>query len=228
MRFESESEMKSVAKDSLGNVFDQNALEVVPEFDYGPGRTDLVLVNVSDAYWGRRIDRLKLTEPIRKKTHLQTFLQLHGRGEITEEYFDEIGALSQRHKRNALNWLVSSGFVDRNGNKIKTANNLRKHITTAIGVELKLRKWKDALKQAHRGRSFADYRYVALDEDHIEAALENLNMFRESNVGLISINEDGGCTKHFEPNRINPYSNLNRWKLNEVSLQKRLTSCNQD
>lgn len=224
MHFESESAMKDTAVESLKQIVKGNAFEVVPEFDYGPGRTDLVFVNVSDKYWQRRVDRLNLGTPIKKKTHLQTFLQLQGRGEITKEYFYQVGALRRRHKRESLDWLTTNGFVQKEGEKIKTADNLRRHITTAVGVELKLRKWKDALHQAHRGRAFADYRYVALDQDHVEAAINNLHMFKEKNVGLLSIDRDGTCEKHYEPSRDEPFSKLNRWKLNEVNLSRRISS----
>lgn len=228
MLFESESEMKDIAEEALKREFTGNAFEVVPEFDYGLGRTDLVFVNVSGKYWERRIEKLNLSTPIQQKSHLQTFLQLHGRNEITKDYFYEVGALPRREKREALNWLSTHGFVQEHDGKIRTADNLRRHVTTAIGVELKLRKWKRALQQAHRGRGFADYRYVVLDQDHVSAALDNIQLFEEKNVGLISIDPEGNCEKHFTPSRGDPFSALNRWKLNESNLTRRITSVSSD
>jgi hypothetical protein len=222
MEFGSESEMKDVAIGSLNDEFQQNAIEVVPEFDYGPGRTDLVFVNLSNKYWERRIDKLGLSTPIQKKTYLQAFLQLHGRGPITEEYYYSIGAMRDRPKREALNWLKSNGFIEEQDGKIRSTRKLRPHVTTSIAVELKLRKWKDALKQAHRGRAFADYKYVALDKDHVQPAIENIDLFKEKEVGLMSIDSEGNCTKHYSPSRGNPYSHLNRWKLNEITVSKRV------
>lgn len=222
MGFETESEMKEVASGCLSKILPYNGIRIFDEFDYGLGRTDLVFVNISDEYWSRRVDRLDLPTPITDRNHLITFLQLHGRGEITEDYFHELGALDRKQKGNSLDWLRSNGFVQGADGKIRTTPDLRRHITTTVAVELKLRKWKKALMQASRGRSFADYKYVVVDSDHVAPALENIGKFETNNVGLIGIDETGSCTIHYEPARGNPHSDLYRWKLNEKSIECRL------
>lgn len=222
MTFQSENQMKNLAVKELPAQLRNNAVQVIPEFDYGNGRTDLVLVDISEKYWETRTQRLNLDEPIQDKNHLISFLHLHGRSPVTEEYFYEIGAMKRRYKRQALNWLKEHGFVEPTSkNKITTATNFRRHITTTIAVELKLRKWKDALRQAKRGGSFADYKYVAIDSDHLDPALQRRNQFEQLNVGLLSIDEDGTVRKHIEPERVNPHNELYKWKLNEASVLKR-------
>jgi hypothetical protein len=219
MPFSTENEMKSVAADTLPNSFGLQEEHIVSEFDYGKGRTDLVMVDISDDYWEHRTERLDLPFPISKKQHLISFLEIHGRGPVTEQFFIEKGAQPNHKKQESLRWMRDHHFIrTNNSGKIRTASNLRRHVTTTIAVELKLKKWKKALHQASMGRSFAEYRYVAIDEDHISRALENLEKFKRDNVGLISIDSTGESTTHWNPSRGTPYSNLYKWKINEASL----------
>lgn len=221
MNFTTESEMKEVAIESLPNCFGIRESNVISEFDYGKGRTDLVLVNISDNYWSHRKDRLDLSEPIRNEQHLIAFLRLHGRGPITEEFFLEDGAQPRYKKQEALSWLREHEFLQEvDSGKIRTARNLRRHVTTTLAVELKLKKWKDALQQASMGRSFAEYQYVAIDEDHLTPAYEHIDLFKSNNVGLITINEGGETTVHWTPNRGDPYSDLYQWKVNEMTVEE--------
>jgi len=219
MVFSTEKEMKQVAKECLPNCFGIHKNHIVPEFDYGKGRTDLVLLNISDDYWQHRTERLDLPVPISKEQHLISFLHLHGRSPVTEEYFIDSGAQPNRKKRESLTWLRDNEFIHTtNSGKICTANNLRRHVTTTIAVELKLDKWKRALEQASMGRSFAEYRYVAVDESHAGRAKANMEKFKENNIGLMSIDTDGNVTIHWTPCRGAPYSSLYKWKINEASL----------
>lgn len=218
--FESEKSMKEPAVELIPDTLGKEEYEVLTEFDYGPGRADLVFVNVSEPYWERRVNQLELDTPIQSKNALVSFLQLHSRtGPVTEDYFYELGALRRRYKRESLDWLKENGFVEETDRgKIRTTRDLRRHVTTTVAVELKRRKWQKAIKQAARGRSFADYKYVALSHNNIQPALDNIGNFRNQNIGLLSIDRDGDCHIHFEPERGEPHSELCRWKINEVTL----------
>jgi len=217
--FDSEIEMKEVATESLPNSFGIQKANTIAEFDYGKGRTDLVFIDVSKSYWEHRKDQLDLPVPINNKHHLLSFLDLHGKDPVTKEYFLESGAQPEYKKQDALEWLVKNQFIKKtDSGKLRTAKNLRRHVTTTIAVELKLSKWKKALHQASRGRAFAEYKYVALDEDHISRAHKNIDKFKSNNVGLLSINKDGDVTVYWTPERNQPYSELYRWKLNELSI----------
>jgi len=219
MGFDTEAELRETARPFLKKEFGTENTRIVPEFSYSAGRTDIVLTSVSDKYLRRRTEELGIDIPITEKSHLKTFLQLHNRGEITKKYFYELGAASRRSKRESLNWLLDRGFVvETDDDKIKTAPYLRRHITQTFAVELKLSKWRTALKQAVRGKSFAEFRYVVLDADHVDAALDNKQMFRERSVGLLSVDTQGNCVEHVAANRVDPFSPLHSWLLNEATL----------
>ncbi|SEW10407.1 hypothetical protein [Halobacterium jilantaiense] len=219
MGFESEAKLRETAQPILKEEFGTDNTEIVPEFSYSAGRTDLVLTSVSDKYLRRRTEELGIDIPITDKNHLKTFLQLHNRGEITKDYFYELGAADRRSKRKSLNWLIGRNFVVETGDgKVKTTPYLRQHITQTFAVELKLSKWRKALKQAVGGKSFAEFRYVLLDADHIGPALNNREMFEDRNVGLLSVDKQGNYVEHVSATRVDPFSPLNTWMLNETTL----------
>lgn len=74
----------------------------------------------------------------------------------------------------------------------------------SISFEMKLRNWKRALNQAYRYKSFSEYAYVVMDDKFVEPALRNLDKFKKSNVGLVSIN-NGRVSRHFIPVKDEPY-----------------------
>lgn len=220
MGFNSESALKETAAPVLKRELARDDAEVVEEFSYSAGRTDLVFTYKSDAYLRRRIEELGVGIPITDKSHLKAFLRLHKRGEITENYFCQLGANSRRESEKALEWLHHNGFAERTADgKVRTVPYLRRHITTAIAVELKLAKWRNAFRQALRGRSFSEYQYVVLDADHVSPALDNIEMFERQGIGLVSIDTGGTFVKHHSPNKQRPFSKLNTWKLNEKTLR---------
>lgn len=217
--FETEDELREVARPVLEQEFGTDKTRVVPEFSYSAGRTDLVLTSVSDKYLRHRTQELGIGIPITEKDYLKTFLQLHNRGEITREYLYELGAADKSSKEEALDWLIEGNFVvETDSGKVRTAPYLRRHITQTFAVELKLSNWRTALKQAVRGKSFAEFRYVVLDADRVDSALRNKRDFRERNVGLLSVDARGNCVEHVKAEKVNPFSPLHSWLLNEATL----------
>lgn len=221
MGFDSESALKETAAPVLKRRLTRDDAEVVEEFSYSAGRTDLVFTYKSDAYLRRRVDELGVGIPITDKSRLKAFLRLHKRGEITVGYFCQLGANSWGESEEALEWLLNNGFAERTaGGKVQTVPYLRRHITTAIAVELKLDKWRDAFKQALRGRSFSEYQYVVLDAAHVSPALDNMEKFERHGIGLASIDVDSTFVEHHSSDKQRPFSELNTWRLNEKTLRE--------
>lgn len=88
----------------------------------------------------------------------------------------------------------------------------------SIAFEMKLSKWKRALAQAYRYRAFANISYVMIDDHHINPAKKNIEMFIRSNVGLLSIDDNGVVKIHFEPTHTSPYSEILYEKFNKRIL----------
>lgn len=219
MAFDTESDMRDVAQDTLREAFNEPDAKIFEEFAYGSGRADYVLTRVSDSYLSRRIDELGIKTPINSDRILQAFLLLHNRETISKDYYYEMGALDRQSKRKALNWLINHGFAKEiDDTHIRTAPHLRRHVTTAYSIELKLSKWKKALRQAFRGKGFSDYQCVVIDAEYVGRALENRRRFEEHGIGLMSLAEDGEYEIHLPPERNNPYSLINKWRLNERTI----------
>lgn len=68
-----------------------------------------------------------------------------------------------------------------------------------ITIEVKLKNWKRALQQAYKYRSFSDIAFICMDAKNINPALANIELFKKSNIGLISINEKNEVKIHYEP-----------------------------
>lgn len=217
MGFDTETVMGNQATESLRNTLGNCPTEVFTEFSYGAGQTDVVIANISNTYLQRRINELNLGRPI-DPAYLQAFVILHRREQITRTYFEQLYS-GKRSTDAVLRWLHDHGFIKRTDDgKIRTTPNLRRHVTTSYAVELKLSKWQQALKQAYRAKSYADYQYIALDASHVEPGLENREQFEKYGVGIISIEESGECTVHYRPERTGPSTPLTVWKLNEQTL----------
>jgi hypothetical protein len=72
--------------------------------------------------------------------------------------------------------------------------------------ELKLTNWRRALRQAFRYRTFANQSYVVLDEATCSPAVENVEVFRQYNIGLASFDADGCFRIHHRPSPNSAFS----------------------
>jgi hypothetical protein len=72
-----------------------------------------------------------------------------------------------------------------------------------VAIEAKLTRWRDALHQATRNRSFAETSYVLLPTAAAKVAEKYLAEFRVRNVGLCSLSPCG-LDVIFEPRRETP------------------------
>ncbi len=79
-------------------------------------------------------------------------------------------------------------------------------IIRSFAFEMKLSNWKRAITQAYRYRAFANLVYVVIDRYFLKPALENLDDFLRSNIGLISIDQSGILHLHHAPIFEAPYS----------------------
>jgi len=89
-----------------------------------------------------------------------------------------------------------------------------------ITIEVKLKNWKRALQQAYKYRSFSDIAFICMDEKHLSPALANLDLFKKSNVGLISINANNEVKIHYEPTLKMAYVKELREKANNKFIEQ--------
>jgi hypothetical protein len=75
-----------------------------------------------------------------------------------------------------------------------------------ISFELKLINWRKAAKQAFRHKSFAEVVYVVLDRGKSKAAVANLSLFEQYNIGLAVFDNKKNFEIINKPKRTKPYS----------------------
>ncbi|HUM96356.1 MAG TPA: hypothetical protein PK275_00795 [Chitinophagaceae bacterium] len=82
-----------------------------------------------------------------------------------------------------------------------------------VSFELKLKNWKRAAKQAFRYKSFSNVSYVVLGSNYANAALNNLDFFKQYNIGLATFDSENYFEIHFKPEANEPYSENLKQKL---------------
>lgn len=93
------------------------------------------------------------------------------------------GALREGPLERLESWgIIESGA----GGRLAISPAWRRH-TKLLAIEAKLTRWRDALKQAHVYRRYADESYVAIPREHSAIALKNKGLFQEAGVGLILV-----------------------------------------
>lgn len=74
-----------------------------------------------------------------------------------------------------------------------------------ISIEAKLKNWKRALIQAYKYRCFSKKSYVYMDDEYIEAPLENIDEFKKFNIGLAGVSNEK-IKIYYEPEEMEPFS----------------------
>lgn len=74
-----------------------------------------------------------------------------------------------------------------------------------LAFEAKLKRWRDALDQAHRNRCFAHRTYVVVPDAVGERALANETEFRRRNVGLCLVSSACEVLVAIEPDTGEPW-----------------------
>nr|WP_315155068.1 hypothetical protein [uncultured Flavobacterium sp.] len=91
-----------------------------------------------------------------------------------------------------------------------------------IAFELKLKNWKQAIKQAFRYKSFSNLSYVVIPSVSVDSAFKNIELFKKYNIGLAGFNSLREFEILFKPTSEIPYSdNLNNKILESIKLCKK-------
>lgn len=86
-----------------------------------------------------------------------------------------------------------------------------------IAFELKLKNWKQAIKQAFRYKSFSNLSYVVIPSVSVDVAFKNIELFKKYNIGLAGFNSLREFEILFKPTSEIPYSdNLNNKILESI------------
>lgn len=178
---------------------------VVPEYDSNFGIADIVF----GTYSKRSLDTERETI---NPNWVLPLASLKRGCSIELEGFQQTFGLSRSNALKRLNEYKRAGFLEHDGDgTFHVINEYRSVAQTVVAIEAKLRDWRKAISQAQRYSRFSDFVFVLLDASRSKPAVDNLWIFEELNIGLVSIS-DTEMTFHFTPEK-------NRHKKQEYSLR---------
>jgi hypothetical protein len=114
-----------------------------------------------------------------------------------------LGTSETSLRKSTLGPLAEDGLIELAGGRVHSTG-----IWTPLGeaitaVELKLSKWRSALRQADNFGLSADYSWVVLDEERSKSARHNKEIFRALGVGLATADSAGEIRTVVKP-RLRP------------------------
>lgn len=95
-------------------------------------------------------------------------------------------------------------------------------ILKTYAFEMKLSNWQRALVQAYKYQAFVNLSFVIMDKAFVDRALKQIDKFRLSNIGLISVDQKGFFCVHHFPNNEDPYSTVQKNKFEQMIMKNKL------
>lgn len=185
---------------------------LVEEFDSQCGVVDIVMGTYS------RLDQKELSRKSISGNWARPISNFTEDQEIEMNGFMQTFGISKTTARTRFKEYSEAGFIKKVSNgQYKVVKEYKIVTETVISIEAKLRNWKRALQQATRYKRFSNNSYVLLDEKHIGPALKSINIFKERNIGLISMGTEE-YTIHYKPKAIKVPQTHSFYRLNEAAI----------
>jgi len=189
---------------------------VVLEFESGHGIADIVIFGTRELFEQRAVEFAKI--PPR-------YAVIFGRELLPKKFsahqFSELTGTGISASARLLNVLVKQMVLKRleNGG-YESLSRYISPLDSIVSIEAKLRDWRSALRQAYRYREFSNQSWVLMDAARVSPALEQIQLFVRSGVGLASVNTSGKLFIHNEPSVTEPFSESRYWAAS-VQLTRR-------
>lgn len=174
--------------------------EFVEEVAAGQGIVDLLAVQFdAEAVAARRMDDL---DAVIRPLRVRTLDALHSREWVSVDRLASfVGSKPKALKRSTLTPLADAGLVELEGPMTRSTGRWHPLAARLVGVELKLNKWRDAVRQADNAAWCCDHAWVVLDAARAQTALGRLEYFRSFGVGLALLEGSGQLRVVSRPRR---------------------------
>jgi DNA-binding transcriptional ArsR family regulator len=179
---------------------------IMREVDCHRGRADIVCAvmrknNVD--YSTLKHLGLSLSQPAKAKI----FSWLDKSSPRSEEYISKVTGLVEKTIRRHLRDLLDLGLVGHDAiGKWTLGKNFKLPDIEVWAFEVKLHNWKRAFYQALRYRGFSHRITVVMPAENLKMPVKNIELFKEMNVGLMSIDQQGKLEFIKKPLREKPTS----------------------
>ncbi len=172
---------------------------LLEEFDCYNGVVDIVFAVF------RPYARLDKTRPAINHNCLAPLAQLAKNSVIEVSQHAALCYASVTTARKQLEHFVRAGFLERLDKRhYRVSAEYSPVLESTISLEAKLHDWRRALVQAYRYRHFSNYSFVLLPTKTSTGALNNLELFRQHDVGLVTLGTNGLCIHHSPTRRERP------------------------
>lgn len=205
---------------------DNSAYFPIPEFVTPWGIADLVLLNFKLKEINIRFEE-NLTAPIIRRLGALVMSNLkYNRHTSIDKLSIACAKKPSYLKSSVLNFLLDKNYIFEPQKNYYIKNSKYTDITSDItAIEFKKNDYKKAIYQAQRYKLFADKIFVALPEEKINTAFANLDLFRDKEIGLMSVNRNS-AKKVFSAKKNKPLSRATRILCEEKGFQSLLESRN--
>ena len=179
---------------------------LIHEFDSKFGIADLILGTTNKSFANQ------IKRPAININWVYPLDSLEKIGHFSEKDFRDKFSLTAQSAKKRLKEYETAGFLFHNQDDTYFVSQPYQSVTDlVVSIEAKLKDWKRALIQASRYKRFSDYSFVLLDEHFSRPAIENIERFKDTNIGLI-VMSDRKFKILFKPIR-------NERKMREYSLR---------
>ena len=196
-----------------GNVIRRFVL--LEQFDCYNGVADIVL-----AVFRPHIRPYERKQPV-NHNWLLPLIHLPKNEDIDTNKYAEMFGVSTGAARRHLYHFAQAGFLERvddNRCCYRVSKAYTPVLESTISLEAKLHDWKRALAQAYRYRGFSNCAFVLLPAGTASTAMNNLELFRRHDVGLVTVGTDGLRIHHCPEHRNRPM-NAAFLKVNEAACE---------
>jgi hypothetical protein len=190
--FRWEADMTSLVAGQIARLMPRSEIShfVVPEVPAAVGIADLVAVRFDHSALIHRLasDVGPLCSPLRIRV---LDLLRRDRPMRIGTLARKVGSTPHALSRSTLRPLHELGILELTHDAARATGRWRSVAAHVTAVELKLSKWRDALKQADNFALVADRSWVVLDQARARPALAAVEHFRPFGVGLAVLSTDG-------------------------------------
>lgn len=178
--FKLEKDMIPVIEFSFSQLYDD--MKIKREFNSGNGICDLTCAILNNYPPDIKINNFN------EMFYLLNFLNIKGIKVSPSNMISE-NNLDKKTLYNLLSKLLNAGYLKEEENYLIVVRTYKPSVKKVISVEAKLKKWKDGYYQALRYKCFSHKSFLAISNEFVRNV--DVNLFKENNIGLISVFRDG-------------------------------------
>lgn len=198
--FRWESEMTPLVESAVGR-FARSAGghdAVLTEIPAATGIVDLLVVRFDHEAIARRT--AVETGPIcsRMKIHVLDSVGI-GRWRRIDTIARQVGSNGTALTRSTLVPLADMGLIEVDDGRVRSTGLWAPAATYVTAIELKLSKWRSALRQADNFALSSDRTWVVLDQAKASGVREHLDRFRSVGIGLAALDQQGDVNVLAQP-----------------------------